>query len=212
MLKHNPKLEGKRAFQVGDMGLGFPDVSLPETDNLLFIRGNHDSPKVCKEHSNYAGEYGYLEDEKVFFLGGAWSIDARWRIEGLSWWRDEEQSIEALYDAHQLYLEKKPLVVVTHEAPTVAALEVLRWFKPLRTEPGYTDATLPKGEDYTEYKSTVGFANTRTSQALQQMLDSHTPKHWVFGHYHVRRDFEINGTTFHCLPELDTLELNHADF
>jgi hypothetical protein len=42
---------------------------------------------------------------------------------------------------------------------------------------------------------------------LQQMFDVHKPKHWVFGHYHIRRDFEIDGTQFHCLPELDSLEI-----
>src|SRR6266852_2639436 len=81
----------KRAFQLGDMGIGFKGVTLREfpTKYFLWIRGNHDAPDWCRQHPNYAGDWGYLEDEQLFFLGGAWSIDQGWRTEGLSWWRDE---------------------------------------------------------------------------------------------------------------------------
>lgn len=215
MLRHNPKFEGKCAFQLGDMGLGFKGVTLKEfgpdrddQDRFLFIRGNHDNPVLCQAHPNYAGEYGYLAAEKVFFLGGAWSIDAAWRIEGLSWWRDEEQSIEALNAAHQMYLDSKPEIVATHEAPTKAAITMLSGLMlPQRTGASATDASLEKGVDYDYYKAKTGCVNTRTSQALQQMFEVHKPKHWVFGHYHIRQDFEIEGTQFHCLPELDYMEL-----
>jgi Calcineurin-like phosphoesterase len=211
MLRHNPKLQGKRSFQLGDMGLGFKGVTLRqfERERFLFIRGNHDNPQFCAAHPNYAGEYGYLEDENLFFLGGAWSIDAAWRIPGISWWPDEEQSPEALNAAFQLYVKSKPRIVATHETPTSAAITMLNGLMmPKRTESGYTDATREKGEDYEYYKAKLGCAETRTSQYLQQMFDAHQPEHWVFGHYHVRRDFTIKGTQFHCLPELATLEVN----
>lgn len=205
-LKHNPKLKGKQCFQLGDMGLGFKGVDLPAPENLLFIRGNHDDPAQCKAHSCYAGEYGYIPEEDLFFLGGAWSIDAQWRTEGISWWRDEEQSIEELNKAQQLYLETKPRIVATHEAPTVAALTMLNSLMiPRSTDDSATSVV--KGEEYGYYKAKLGCVNTRTSQALQQMFEAHKPEHWVFGHYHVERDFEVEGCQFHCLPELLAKEL-----
>lgn len=198
--------ENKLVFQVGDMGIGFKGVNLPKTENLTFIRGNHDGPKDCREHPNYAGDYGYLEKEDIFFLGGAWSIDWQYRIEDISWWRDEELDIVELNKAQNLYLEKKPRIVVTHEAPSAAAISLLSGL----TLPAFTGdnpTNVKKDEAYGYYKAKLGCVTTRTSQVLQQMFELHQPEHWIFGHYHFTKDFEINGTKFHCLAELDKLEL-----
>lgn len=211
MLRHNPKFEGKSAFQLGDMGIGFKGVMLREfeRERLLFIRGNHDNPQFCQAHPNYAGEYGFIEEESLFFCGGAWSIDAAWRIPGISWWADEEQSPEALNAAYQLYVEKKPRIVATHEAPTNAAVTMLSGLLlPKPTSHAYEDPLAkPKGPDYTYFKEKLGCANTRTSQVLQQMFDVHKPEYWVFGHYHVDSAFEIEGCKFQCLPELEYKEI-----
>lgn len=184
MLEHNPKLSGHLCFQLGDMGLGFRGVILPEQprDRFLFTRGNHDSPEVCRAHPNYAGDYGYLADHEMFFLGGAWSIDQAWRVEGVSWWRDEELSATDLNKALQLYGESKPRYVVTHEAPSSAAISIL--------------STL------SIHKDPAICANTRTSQVLQQMLELHAPEEWIFGHYHVNYQFIFGKTRFRCLNEL----------
>lgn len=199
---------GKLVFQIGDMGLGFSGVTLSEEyshDRFRFIRGNHDSPRACKDHPNYAGEFGYLFEQELFFLGGAWSIDQAYRVEGVSWWRDEEQSIEALNAALNLYLDVKPRFVVTHEAPSCAAYNTISnvIFPPTPKNL----ITVPHDEKYREYKKAVGFADTRTSQALQQMFESHEPELWVFGHYHVNREFQIGHTKFRCLAELSMMEI-----
>lgn len=192
---HDPTFRGKKVFQVGDMGLGFKGVELGpmNREKLLFIRGNHDSPFECRKHHNYAGDYGYIPEEKLFYLGGAWSIDWMYRQPEISWWEDEELSEKELGEALLLYTQSEPLIVATHEAPTEAAKLLL--------------ADLAGG--YFEAKAEC--KNTRTSRALQQMLDFWQPKHWVFGHYHVRMDFELQGCQFHCLPELGTLEIVHAN-
>lgn len=200
--------EGEKFFQIGDMGLGFKGVLLPhfERDRLLFIRGNHDSPSFCRAHPNYAGDYGYLEDEKLFFLGGAWSIDWKWRTEGISWWVDEELSHDELAAAIHVYTRSKPEIVVTHEAPTRAA-EILINQMTLRVTNPENPTSVLHDPSYSYYKAKLGCVNTRTSQALQQMLDNWGPKHWVFGHYHVRMDFELQGCKFHCVPELESYKL-----
>jgi len=206
--------EGSKSIQIGDMGVGFEGVRLYNEPNSphRFIRGNHDSPSACRAHRRYLGDFGYLPEEGIFYLGGAWSIDAQWRTPGESWWADEELSPEAFGEAQQLYQKVKPRIVVTHEAPTKAALEML-YSVPLIME--YTphepcpcdQSMLPKGEDYKKYKAGIHFANTRTSQALQFMLDTHAPEHWVFGHYHRAHSFEIRGCQFTCIPELGVKEI-----
>jgi hypothetical protein len=207
---------GDKSLQIGDMGIGFRGVKLPAQDgqnyplNHRFIRGNHDNPAECRRHPNYAGEYGYWDEEGLFFLGGAWSIDQQWRTEGKNWWRDEEQDMSSLGNAGALYCHLKPRIVATHEAPTVAAMEMLRgdipvimreYLEEFKTSLVHTDPA------YLKYKENIGFKNTRTSQCLQNMLEFHQPEHWVFGHYHKRHNFEYKGTQFHCLPELDVMEI-----
>lgn len=180
--------------QLGDFGFGFisPTPKLPK--NAFFIRGNHDSPVPARRAQGYLGDYGTVvfdkelpPKKKVFFLSGAFSIDREWRVEDESWWADEELSYPELADAINLYELIKPDIVLTHEAPSCAVKTILDMFK-LR-----------------DYK--IGCAFSRTSVALQQMLEVHKPALWVFGHYHLPGDFNLFGTRFVCLPELQTMEI-----
>lgn len=177
---------GDRSIQIGDLGVGFEGMSLfyqqlPSPAHK-FIRGNHDSPSKCRQHPNYLGDWGYLEQDDLFYLAGAWSIDWYMRTEGRSWWRDEELDIITLNKAQQLYLEKKPRIVVTHDCPEVAISQMVRpeWIR------------VPA---------------TRTQQALQQMFSLHEPEHWIFGHWHFDKEFQIGKTTFHCLNELSMISI-----
>lgn len=181
-------------LQIGDMGIGFGGVVLPTLNRTYFefIRGNHDDPKQCQQHYNYAGEYGYNR-HNIFYLGGAWSIDHTWRKEwNLAnrpkkvWWEDEELSQQQLDDAIDLYTSTRPRIVATHEAPTETAKRVLN--------DGFRVEKLP-------------CVNTRTSIALQHMLDIHQPDYWFFGHYHRTINFTLGSTRFQCLNELEPFHL-----
>lgn len=176
-------------IQVGDMGFGFREV--PEfPERFFFIRGNHDSPALARAHQNYLGDYG--GDEKLFYLSGAVSIDRDLRTSGVSWWPDEELSIDELGKAVDQYKTLKPKVVVSHEAPVAAVERVLR------------DLI---GEYFSAKKDC---RESRTSQALQAMLEAHQPELWVFGHYHVDAEFtldEFPRTRFVCLGELSAKEM-----
>jgi hypothetical protein len=206
-----------RTLQLGDMGIGFKGVYLFPKGCMAngwhrFIRGNHDSPERCRRHPLYLGEYGWLEEEKLFYLGGAWSIDREWRIENVSWWRDEELSYKELDAAYQLYVKVRPRIVATHEAPSKAAWTMLDRCLvggPKGHAPCPTDqSVLVKGDEYAYYKAKLGAVNTRTSQVLQRMFEEHQPEHWLFGHYHLTTCFKIGKTEFQCLNELDTREIN----
>ena len=165
-----------RVIQIGDFGLGFHGVPDPPTDafpdRFSFIRGNHDNPEVCRTYPNYLGDYGVMPETGIFFLGGAWSTDRAWRTEGIDWWPDEELSHEDLYKAIDLYEKVKPRYVISHEAPTSAA----------------------------EYipKRGVTFKPSRTSQALDAMLNISRPEWWVFGHWHLTWKKNLGGTEFIC--------------
>jgi hypothetical protein len=183
-------------FQLGDMGLGFRGVFLPHLKHFKFIRGNHDSPKQCQAHPNYAGEYGYDYDTGIFWIGGAWSIDAMYRTEDVSWWRDEELSTFQLEDALKLYSEVKPHIVVSHEAPSEAAKALLN--AAIIANPG--------GEQG-YFGAKFGCVKTRTSETLQKMFNAHKPDKWIFGHYHFDKTFELDGCEFTCLAELSVKEV-----
>jgi hypothetical protein len=175
-----------RSFQIGDMGYGFagtPWVVLP--DNHKFFRGNHDSPQKCKTHPNYAGDFGYLPDDKLFWCAGAWSIDRAYRTPGISWWPDEELSFEELGKAIDLYDQVRPRFVLSHEAPAKAAKTLLH--------------SLMAGSEY--FTAKLECSGSRTAEALQQMLDIHQPEIWCFGHYHVDKQFQVAGydTKFVCV-------------
>lgn len=209
--------EGQRSLQLGDMGLGFRGVHLFPGGSLLrgdhrFIRGNHDDPKACHRHPLYKGDWGYDAERQLFYLGGAWSIDQNWRTEGLSWWRDEELSYAELDKAYQLYVQCRPRIVATHEAPCRAAWSMLTALMNQGQGPHHehcpTDQDVRlKGDEYAYYKAKLGCVNTRTSQALQRMFEEHQPEYWLFGHYHLDRTFTICRTQFSCLNELSTKEV-----
>lgn len=175
-----------RVLQLGDMGLGFKDVYLPNLNSDFgFIRGNHDSPSRCQHHFNYVREFGMWNG--IFVVGGAFSIDHAWRTPGKTWWFNEELTIEQGDKAYNLYVATKPKIMASHEAPEMVGEALLRdqGFRPEKW----------------------GSTQSRTARLLQRMFDAHQPEQWFFGHYHRDWETSIRGTHFHCLNELSTYEL-----
>jgi len=186
------KYDGVRTLQIGDMGIGFKGVGLHEMPlNHRWFRGNHDDPEKCKQNVNYLGkdDFGFLPEDNLFWLAGAFSIDRIFRVEGVSWWSGEELSYNQLQAAIDLYKSVKPRFVISHEAPTVAAKNMLHTLS----------------GDY--FAAKMDCTMSRTAEALQVMFDAHQPEQWVFGHYHVDRSFVWQGTKFTCVAELSTYEL-----
>lgn len=194
--KLRQKYKGQTTFQIGDMGIGFAGTPGLHRDIMTggdhrWIRGNHDDPAKCRQTIGYAGDYGFDEKLNLFWCGGAYSIDHAWRIPGKTWWADEELSYPELSKALDLYIEKKPKYVATHEAPSRISEYMLQ-------------VVLPNFRN--EKMDCIG---TRTTAALQQMLDTHQPEFWYFGHYHVSVNFTWKATKFTCVNELEasTLEI-----
>jgi hypothetical protein len=182
---------GQRSIQVGDMGLGFHGVRLHDmSSDHKFFRGNHDNPAKCKANKYYLGDCGFMPEDNLFWIAGAFSIDRDFRQPMTEWWPDEELSFEELYHAIDLYVASKPKYVLSHEAPS----RVGRYLLSKLIGP--------------HYASKEDCCNSRTSQALQVMFYLHKPKEWVFGHYHVSETFELDGTKFTCVPELGVYDLH----
>ncbi len=184
------KYQDRPTIQLGDVGLGFKGVGLQRLpENHKFIRGNHDNPEKCRQHPNYLGEYGYLPESHIFYIGGAFSIDRASRVEGQSWWADEELSWLELQKVIDLYQNVRPKFVISHECPSSASMIML--------------SSLLGGY----YQAKTACVESRTSQAMEAMFEIHHPKEWIFGHYHVDRPFEFRGTKFRCVAELSQYEL-----
>lgn len=186
MRRHKPNAKWDRLYQVGDFGLGFPeytDLSTgkpfcgdPESfdPRIRWIRGNHDNPEQCRKYPGYMGDYGVEKDTGIFYVSGAFSIDRDFRTIGRDWWPDEELSYQDLQKAIDLYIETKPNVVMSHTAPEEITQRLM------------------KGAH-------KRYSGQRTETALQTMFRYHKPKLWVFGHWHVVWDVNVEGTRFVCL-------------
>lgn len=196
-------------IQIGDMGIGFGFIPhFPK--NVKWFRGNHDNPTMSMMHSNYLGDYGYLKEPDLFWMAGAWSIDWGWRkahyIQGGQkiWWEDEELSQPELDAALALYTEVKPSIMLSHEAPASIVPHVLAKVTLDLSNSPMVNPKWEKIRDESAYNrpEKLECIYTRTSATLQKMLEAHAPKHFVFGHYHIKKDIFIKPTQFHCCEEL----------
>lgn len=191
--------DGPPSIQVGDMGIGFryesgyregEPVRNPPHYRMLqgghrFIRGNHDNPQACANHSQWIKD-GHIEDA-MMFVGGAVSIDRDFRREGYSWWPDEELSEEVLNGLISKSIMDKPKIMVTHECPQEVA-EVM-------------ELIAGRGKLHPAWPS-------RTRIAFQQMWSAYSPKLWIFGHWHKSFDKVLRGTRFICLAELEYKDID----
>lgn len=193
-----------KTIQVGDLGVGFRShvtggwTSNPPFDTMVekdarFIRGNHDNPECCRQHKRWIPD-GQVEDN-MMFIGGALSIDRAMRVEGYSWWPDEELSRDELNRMIDIYEHARPEIMVTHECPESIAAMIVAGMRDLRSG--------------SAMKMDPRFAS-RTRMAFEAMRQhrSFRPKLWLFGHWHLPFDRVVDGTRFICLPELACLDVD----
>lgn len=174
---------------VGDIGIGFrQDGNWIVADDLgsrfSFIHGNHDNPTMCAEQAGYLGRFG-VTDDGLFYMSGAFSVDAFYRTIGIDWWNNEQLNNEELQSAYDLYMKVKPKVVVTHDCPRSLYPYMLSVI-------GKSDGPI--------------FENT-TAWALEGMFKDHQPETWCYGHWHEKVNHTVNGTNFICIPELGTVRV-----
>lgn len=187
ILKELKKQDVDMVIHVGDLAILW-DTKNPERCSMakvidkagiefLFIDGNHDNHDTLQgledtqitENIRYMPRGSTLEiDGLTFgFLGGAYSIDADWREEGLDWWRNEEPTEE---EAEPL-LDKDLDVLITHEAPIQFPVKKMIQL-PLQKE--------HRSED--------------TRVLVQKVLDATKPKKHYFGHWHQSKTHQVGDT------------------
>lgn len=102
-------MDVRAVVQLGDLGV-FPPGVLPELEQLpplprrvYWTDGNHEyfpaiahltEPTEVRPNLVYVprGTVLTLDGRRVLFLGGAESVDRAWRVEGVSWFREERIS------------------------------------------------------------------------------------------------------------------------
>lgn len=173
------KLKGKTSsICVGDFGFKKEHdwflKNIDYTQHLINF-GNHDYlPYIDHPHS--CGRYSMYKE--IMTISGAESIDKELRVEGKSWWADEEMNYDQWKQCIEHYEFNKPKIVISHECP-----QSIR-----HTLFGFHQKSI-------------------TTNGLQQCFEIHQPELWIFGHYHESKNVVINGTRFICLGELETFEI-----
>lgn len=187
---YNDTIKGVNdSVQVGDFGIGFgaEDYTFPK-GNHKFIRGNHDNPELCKKQDNFI-EDGYYENG-IMYIGGATSIDRSIRTPGFDWWFDEQINSAEMNIIEKKFKEEQPSIMVTHECPE------------------YVSNILTSSLGMKKYSEK---SNTRIFFEELTELKENKVKLWVFGHWHVSFDKEIDGCRYICLNvnEYKDIDLNN---
>jgi len=178
------------SIQLGDFCYGFEESLNEKMEHVWknhsshhkFIRGNHDNPEKCKSSPAYLGDFFYDESKKLFGVSGAYSTDVDTRSPFINWWPNEELTTTEMNKAYELYDEKRPAVMISHDAPTSITK-------------GYVG----------EYEYHI---KTSTREFLQALLDLHSPRLWIHGHWHFNRFTEAKGCLFVSLEELGFIDVN----
>lgn len=129
------------------------------------------------------GEVYDLNGKKTIVIGGAYSIDKARRIEGLSWWPDEQPS-EAIKERVEKKLEEmgwKVDIVLSHTTP-------------LKYEPV---EVFIRGID----QSKVDKSTEKWLDSIENRLEY---KKWYCGHYHTEKTIDRLRIMFNDFAEIET--------
>lgn len=152
-------------IQVGDLGVGFDiplDVFLGLPENFRFFPGNHDCRDLCRLLPHCLSDYGEAYG-KFFFVSGAESIDKTNRIEGKSWWRNEELTYEQASDCLDKWASSKLDILVSHDCP----------------------------QSFVEGYKLI-YDRCLTRNLLQRMIEVREPRLVIYGHHHRSKFIEFN--------------------
>ena len=158
----------------------------------LFVDGNHENfdiinsypvemwngGKVHKIRKDIIhlmrGQIFEIEGKKIFTFGGAMSIDKAYRLEGLSWWRQELPTYDDLEEAsvNLAKRERKVDYIITHSCSERTLYRLPLYDRPAKFKPCLDNAFLSNFE-------TVKY------------------KHWYFGHYHIDEQISDNQTALY---------------
>lgn len=167
------------SLQVGDLDFNYDRLSELDPNYHKVVAGNHDNYERMTPH--FLGDFGVWNN--IFFVRGEYSIDKQWRTPFLDWWPNEELGFAECCACIDYYKRVRPEIVVTHGCPASLIPDLLR----------------PEERV---------FPPSRTTSLLEKLYKIHQPQVWVFGHWHRSWTRTYEKTTFTCLNELETLEID----
>lgn len=165
----------------------------------LFIDGNHENfdrlynEYPCEErcggpvgvirtsvfHLRQRGHVYTIAGKRFWCFGGAKSIDKIYRVEGRSWWLQEEPTAEQMeYGLSQIEAYGgKFNFIVTHDCPSRVLYACWHRFR--------------------AHNSTGKVFPGRAGQYLERVADLVRAKCWYFGHYHTDSSYECETESGH---------------
>lgn len=186
--EHSPDI----IIQCGDFGIWnenkFKNINVGNT-LVYFIDGNHEdfdyieNEIVAKNKFEIAknvfyqprGSYITINNKNILFIGGAGSIDKKFRTPGYDWWPNETISINDVENLPEVNID----IVVSHTCP--------KEFK--------KDLTLNKS-----FKEFFGEFNDPCEFLLSEfVLKKYNPKSWYFGHFHIHQKGKYENCNWTCL-------------
>ena len=189
------------SVQLGDMGDGKSYNQLVDSVDFnrhKFFPGNHDHYNSLPPHS--LGDFGAVQlgDVNFFFIRGATSIDRPqlvrlgYELGKTLWFEEEELTEEQMIAAEQAFLQDRPAILISHDAPTHIAR--LAW-------ENARNMRYPNPEDY--------FVASKTNSFLDRILEISAPRLWVFGHHHKDWKYHEGETQFVCVGQLSYIDIDH---
>jgi len=182
-------------LHLGDFGYDFSpgfrnavELALSQAHiNLWFVDGNHenfnwlygqkafdDGRRPISKHV-YHLPRGYQwnwNGNQFMAVGGAYSVDRKWREENISYWLDEEITDE---EVEKACAGERADILISHDCPTGAII------------PGIDDS-----EPNTMFPAWAIAAAQQHRGQLRKMVDVIQPKEIWHGHYHRRYDTLAN--------------------
>lgn len=112
-----PQSNGGQFDESSRLGPGFiaPKYFLNLPSNVKFFCGNHDCRVEANKLPMCLGDFG--EAYGFFFVSGADSFDKDMRINGISWWPDEELNHEQSNKCLDAWAKSSAEVLVCHDCP-----------------------------------------------------------------------------------------------
>jgi hypothetical protein len=119
-----------------------------------------------------------VDGYRVMFFGGASSIDKAWRVEGSSWWRQEDITYAQVRKA--LDTVEGPIdALFTHEHA----------------------ARIPYSDDRYKHNHSESKGNR---QMLDVLVDHFKPSYSFFGHHHHADNGKVGQMEWYCCPIIET--------
>ena len=175
------------SIQLGDFGFKKEydllkheiDKNPSKFDNHKICFGNHDYYPYLNE-SFSLGDFSFYPHHSLMSIRGAYSIDKHSRIEGKSWFSNEELDYPTFQKLIDNIEDFKPNIIVSHECPSFLCNKLFNLEN-----------------------------NTRTSKNFDFIFNHiHKPKFWIFGHHHKSIRERIFCCNFIGLSELEIFKLS----